>query len=395
MKRCMSLIFLILCTKGISQEIEFTKKLPFPDNPVSSELSLSYMSDAPNQLRAAVLAVKPVADKPDYYTIVMTSEDGGLNWKLKEEPLTNEAADPWILGMNQNQFVLSDISEGSKFHLKTFLNNGKEWAAPVSHGLGHDHATILKDSDNYYLFSTQKTSDNMLLYFYRGGKGIPVIQAYELFNGADFSVKKPVILESQIAIPVVLRGDWNGESSNRLEQMTSWLVFLDKSSLKLTTPQLMTMRSGAKHHVLVKGNEGTLFYFYTDVERKRLEVIKSNGSDQGWSELTLIAESENLINLDAASWHKDQAVIVFTKEEEKGIFQKYLCNVSAGLSISNTLKLGQQSKPDQRNGWAGRAWPQGGDYCGLISLNEDILYVMWSSAPDGIFKPYFSKINTK
>ena len=376
---------------GSAQKIEFIKKLPFPDSIVSSELTMSLHN---NHLVASILSVNPNAAKPGYRTILMESDNLGNSWSIRNEVHAEEAADPWVSILDDDQFIFTDISEGNRFHLQSFANNNGKWQPPISHGLGHDYATSLSDSGSHYIFSTQKIGLNMVLYVHKTENGASISQSIEVFNGADVSFKKPVFVNDQIAIPVVLRGSWDGKSSTYFNQMTSWLLMLDKQSLHASTPSLITNLSGAKHHILVKGND-KLYYFYTDVKRKELKVVASSDFGKSWGNSKLIAKSAYLLNLDAATWVKDQAVVVFTDEESEGSFQKYVWGMNEEMETLNRIRLGNLSRPDQRNGWAARAWPQGGDYCGMVPNESGELYIMWSAAPDGIFNPYFAKISLK
>ncbi|MCL6265987.1 hypothetical protein [Flagellimonas myxillae] len=379
---------LVLC-----QQVNFVQELPFPEGLISSESMLRYHEENPKKLMASILAVDPKAKDLEYYTVVLGSNDLGSSWSLENRIFSKEAADPWIHAPNKNQFILSDISEGNAFHLKTWEEKNGSWSSPTSHGFGHDHATIISDKEGHYLFSTQKLDNKMVLYVAKGNSSDMLLKSktIELFNGCDLSVKKPVFFQEKIAIPVVLRGEWDGKSSKPFGQMSSWLIMMDKETLETTAPLFMTNKSGAKHHILVNGND-ELYYFYTDVDRKKMEVIKLPASTSKWTAPTTLAESPHLINLDAVQWHGNKGVVLYTVEESPGNFQKYLLAIDPNLSWTAPVKLGPLSIPDERNGWAGRAWPQGGDYCGLISHLDGALYAVWSAAPKGIFKPYFSKI---
>ncbi|MGW9686152.1 hypothetical protein [Flagellimonas sp. 2504JD1-5] len=391
MNKILFAVISLLTVVGNAQEIKFIKKLPFPNSIVSSELTMSLYN---NHLIASILTVNPNALTPTYGTLLMESYNLGKDWAIRPAKHTKEAADPWITMLGGNKFVFTDISEGNRFHLQSFVTNNGKWEQPISHGVGHDYATVLSDSGSSYIFSTQKVGSDMVLYVYKTKNGTSKKRSIEVFNGVDLSFKKPVFVNDQIAIPVVLRGSWNGKSSTNFGQMTSWLLMLDKQSLDASTPLLITHLSGAKHHILVKGID-KLYYFFTDVERKELSVVMSSDLGKSWTKSKLVAKGDYLINLDAAVWYKDHAVIVFTNEESKGSFQKYVLHINEKMEASNPIKLGRLSRPDQRNGWAVRAWPQGGDYCGLVANEPDGLYIMWSSAPDGVFNPYFAKISIK
>ncbi len=367
--------------------------MPFPNQWISSESSLAISVTAPNQLMAAFLGVHPQAEKPEYQTVILHSYNHGKSWTTENRIFSNQAADPWLVGTNTDEFVFSDISEGNDFHLKTWSYKDGLWNSALSHGLGHDHTTLITDRNTDFLFSTQRKTKKKLLYVSTHVADTLGFRSksIELFNGCDFSVKKPVLLKNHIAIPVVLRGSLNGESAQNFRQMTSWLFLLDRNTFTISAPELITTKSGGKHHILVNGNE-ELYYCFTDMERKRLEVIKKATLDVSWSLPKTITSSEHLVNLDAAIWHNNSLVVIYTKETKPGHFQKYILVISKDLAIGSAIKLGPESVPDSRNGWALRAWPQGGDYCGLVASSNKLLYVVWSAAPDGLFKPYFSQI---
>ncbi|WP_420322243.1 hypothetical protein [Flagellimonas sp.] len=391
MKNILFIAILMCFIFGSAQKIEYVNRLPFPDTIVSSELAMSLHNE---HVVASILSVNPNASKPTYRTVIMESYDLGKNWNLRKEVHSGAAADPWIETLGDNRFIFTDISEGNRFHLQSLIYDNGMWHPPVSHGLGHDYATVQTDSGYYYIFSTQKQGPNMLLYVHKTKNGMSTSRSIEVFNNVDVSFKKPIFFDDKITIPFTLRGSWNGESKTPFNEMTSWLLVLDKQNLSVSAPSLITNLSGAKHHILIKGNN-KLYYFYTDVERKELSVIMSSDLGKSWGQSKLIARSSHLLNLDAAVWHKNQAVVIFTNEESEGSFQKYVLSIDEEMNTSNQEKLGALSRPDQRNGWAAKAWPQGGDYCGLVSYASDTLYAMWSAAPNGIFNPYFAKITLK
>lgn len=375
-----------------AQHLDFVRRLPFPDSLVSSEISIDRKG---NKLVAAILGVQPTAQNPFYHTVVLSSNNLGESWLTENTRLAEKAADPQIAFLNQQRFVLVDIGEGNQFHLKSYLNKDQSWIKETSHGMGHDYATILADSTGYYVFSTQKKNDRMSLFTYsqKGNQGNS--NSIDILNGADLSFKKPILNDSLILLPMVVRGKWDGKESTHFETMSSWLLPLNKRNLEPNTPIFMTHESGAKHHILLKGGNKALYFFFTDVKRKLLKWIASSDGGLTWTGSKPITKSEYLINLDAACWNGEYVVVVFTVEERKGVFQKYLMTVTEETNLQQVIELGEPSIPDNRNGWAARAWPQGGDYCGMIADDSGALYVIWSAATDGLFKPYFSKISFK
>ena len=121
-------------------------------------------------------------------------------------------------------------------------------------------------------------------------------------------------------------------------------------------------------------------------------MTRSSDLGMSWEKPMALVQNDLLVNLDAVAPLGNDIILMYTVEERAGAFQKYIGMMSSTGNLEAT-KLGELSIPDERNGWVIRAWPQGGDYAGLALSEEKTAFVVWSSAPSGLFRPFFTKVS--
>lgn len=400
LKTLCALYLMFIARQSMAQEVELVSSIILPKGYVSAELSLALDPTDPMHLMAAILCVDPKAKQATYTTLVYESHDLGVHWQLFSSLQPAKAADPWILLDGRGRVLLCDISEGNLFRLTSQIFDGSDWLPETDHGLGHDHGMLINDQggDAQYLISTQRKGANQYLYLARKELGSHIFNrdtTIEIFNNADYSAKQPMIRGENIIIPIVLRGSWSFEDTRAVpfKEMSSWLVTVNKKTYEVSAPALVTGRSGSRHHILVEGSADRLYYVYTDKSRQKLEVTMTSDAVR-WSLPLLLNDTtfSKDVNLDAAIWHNNALAIVATMRVNDTSYQKYLLSVDPDLKEVKTMTIGPRSNPDESSGWVLRAWPQGGDYCGLIGHPDGSLYVLWSSAQDGAFGPVFAKI---
>ena len=377
---------------GFTQEIAIGRiqTVPIPDSLISSE---QYLSHSNGHLSLAMLTVTKGLLQPAYSTRVMSYDLKGGAWEVEASARYEQAADPWIHRF-EDGILVSDISEGNRFHLKTERINLDGRKVMHTHGLGHDHSMILQDKIRgiSYLISTQKTATASCLYIAASpDQGLTFSTfIHSPFQGVNLSAKQPIISDKgMIHIPVVLTRSWGADLA--FDPMHTWLVTATEMGEVLSTPSFLTNRAGARHHLLLEiGNE--MIFLYTSAEQDKLEWIQTVDKNV-WSAPRSIPSTHTWFNLDAATTiNEREALVIWTERVSDNAYQKFVSLISTVRDEIMTVPLGVTSRPSDENGWVKRAWPQGGDYCGLVQISDHTFYCSWSHAIDGLFKPQFVKI---
>lgn len=409
------LLFNLLCLSVQSQQIQVStpRTLSMPPKYVSSECTLSRSNTNQNRLLATILIANPSSPKPNYHTKVLRSQDGGQSWQDQYYPPQPQAADPWGLQQANGTILIVDISEGRKFHLKVshFDPELQHWAAPISFGFGFDHCMLLSgiESQSVYLIATQKTQDDELQFQTRiliahsldGGRTFPTRHFHPLVNGLEFNAKQAYLhTNGTLLIPISLRGYFfkNEESPRPFAQMQTWLYPFYNHGATPGTPSFITNLSGRKHHWLVSNAQNTkqLYFAFTDVNQQRIGLLQSYNGGTSWTSPIWIHQDSNSIkSLDLSAMAinaRQEVAISWAKKVEEGCYQRMISIFTHQDQRLRSREIGPMTCPDNTNGWIKRAWPQGGDYCGLISNLDNSFYLLCSQPHEGSFRPHFTQI---
>lgn len=413
---CCTLLFLLHVLPIESQQIEVSipSTIALPPSHVSSECTLSRTGQDDSLLLAIVLTAKPSSQRPNYHTQVWQSLDDGQSWSHHNYPHLPQAADPWGVIWANGALLVADISEGNRFHLHTshFDPQSKQWAAPISFGFGFDHCMLLKGlaPKSVYLIATQKYQDEqahfqsrlLIGYSKDSGRTFHEVHYHELIQGLEFNAKQAFIHPNgTLLIPITLRGFFfeKQETSIPFEQMQTWLCPFSDHGANSGTPTFITTLSGRKHHWLIpnRQNPEHLFFAFTDVEQQRLGLIQSHNRGASWTAPTWIYQdtsSERTVDLSAmAINYQEDLAIAWAKKIGENCYQRMLTVLSPDKEHIIHQEIGARTCPDDSNGWVARAWPQGGDYCGLSISSDNRFHLLYSSPKNGRFEPHFTQIS--
>lgn len=416
------LYFLYLLTFNLfylslqGQKIQLTTPRTFslPSNYVSSECTLSQSNTDSKILLATILIADPSSPKPSYHTKVWQSENGGQSWQDLHYPPQPQAADPWGLQQANGTSLIADISEGGNFHLKVshFDATSQRGATPTSFGYGFDHCMLLPglESQSVYLIATQKIQDDQQQFQTRiliahstdGGSSFPVRHFHPLVQGVEFNAKQAYIHPNgTIMIPVSLRGYFFGkeEPPRPFLQMQTWLYPFYNQGARTGIPVFITNTSGHKHHWLISDgqNPDHLYFAFTDIKQQRLGLLQSHNAGASWTApLWIHQDSSSIKSLDLSAMAinaRQELAISWAKKIEENCYQRMISIFFTADQQLKTREIGLVACPDDTNGWIKRAWPQGGDYCGLVANRDNSFYLLYSYPLHGSFTPHFTQIN--
>ncbi len=410
-----TLLLLLSCKTLESQpvRVSYQSTITLSPTTVSSECTLSRTTQNDSLLLATVLTAEPNHPSPRYHTQVWQSQDGGQSWNNLKYPRLPQAADPWGVLWEHGTALIADISEGNRFHLCTshYESATNQWADPISFGYGFDHCMLLKGlaTESVFLIATQKYQDrqgqfqNRLLIGHSkdGGRSFPKKYWHELIHGLEFNAKQAYFHPNgTLMIPITIRGYFlqKKESPLPLEQMQSWLYPFYDHGARLGTPAFMTHLSGRKHHWLIANpqNPENLFFAFTDINQRKLGLIQSENGGATWTIPTWVfqdSSSAKSVDLSAMAMNSRQDLAIsWTKKTGGNCYRRMITLLSHENRQLVNQEIGPITCPDESNGWVGRAWPQGGDYCGLSANPDDSFHLLYTHPKQGRFTPHFTQI---
>lgn len=388
-------------------------QLPLAKGWVSSECILSSIESPSPALLATFLTAKPNTTTPEYHTQVWHSQDQGQNWHSRGYPALPQAADPWGLLQSNGAILIADISEGNRFHLQTtyYQPATSEWDEPISFGDGFDHCMLVPglNEQSVYLIATQKYRDHfnqlqsriIICHSEDGGRHFPKRYFHQLISGMEVNAKQAFIrADSTLMIPAVLNGYFpkDGDTSIRLQEMQSWLYPFHGRGRTAGTPSFITNLSGRWHHHLIQDKQepNLLYYAFTDVQQYRLGLTHSQDGGLSWSSVVWVHQdtsSVKSVDLSALAINgRGELAIAWVKKRPDNCYQRMISFLLPKNQQLLSEAIGFTPCPQEENGWVKRAWPQGGDYCGLVAKRDHSFDLLWSQPFNGRFTPHFSRI---
>lgn len=379
----------------------------------------------PNHLLISV-TVGVYPNRPYYYsTYILSSFDQGKAWKHFE--LTSpDAADPWCLILPNNQAVAADIGNGSRFrqYIHRSSDGGVTWKDSLSFGDGHDHGMLIDgkrptmSGRSLYLFSTQSKrnpgnfpkSEIFIARSEDSGKTFSSERHYSPFPNLDFNVKTPVVMEDgTLAIPLVTRGELPaGQNIMTTSIKTqSWLITSADEGKTFSQPLLITDISGTRHFDLrtaTRDSKENLYFLFSGEDKKGIYFVRSSDKGVSWTSPLRIDRNRqsNFVTEWGATAVTTSGIIGITwlelidQSSEKCYSLFFSASLNGGESFLPPVKVSSaKSCPGFDTGWFGNAWPQGGEYSGLVALSATEFLAVWADARSGKFELYQSRITVK
>jgi hypothetical protein len=434
LKRHVGLLVLLLIIQSIAgrllgqhKSIEINSPVPIPlpsSDRSTAECNLAIHPMDARYLLLSMLSANPFPKGNDYYTLPLVTFDGGKTWQASA-PGVPGAADPWGVITSMGTSVVADISGGEAYTLATRYSpdGGRTWEDTLSFGQGYDHSLLLVDDSDgpfqgsVYLVATQSLllgrTDTQLLVARStdGGRSFSRQHRHVPFRNVDFNAKTPVVLsDGTLLIPILIRGSYSPKTQTftAFDQMQSWLLTSTDGGKTFDPPLFIAHGSGWRHNLLAIDRSANrldhLYYVFAGPDRKGLFFTRSTDRGESWSEPVRIDGSTAAVpwtDLGAIAVSRQGNIgLVFTERQQSGATACYRTYFTASVDGGSTFLTPAPlhtdlSCPEKQNGWVANAWPQGGDYCGLVAFPDGSFFAVWSDARQGLFRSYSATIHLR
>lgn len=367
----------------------------------------------------------------DRTCVAFHSLDGGETWQRHDFPLSS-CFDPWVAITAEGDAVLSVLASDASlpdqpgglvvYHSE---DGGQTWAADaVGLGTGHDHQTMIVDLNSpdrrnwVYIVSSRDVEGE-------GGKehrGIFVVRSRD--GGRTFDTPVHVIpsnvmvnVETAMVLPdeallVPFVDPWRETPDGvvDIEHRRGWVLRSDDGGYSFSSPNFALEGCGPPRFSLSASaaDVGTSSQwrgrtYFACNERGGGAVLVAYSPDGGetWSEARRIhragADSATLRQVMAMAVSHDGILGVMWIERTGPATNEipypscYDVFFSASLDGGRTflaevpISTGRSCVNMDINGATARAWPNGGDYYGMVAISDNEFRLLWPEARDAIY----------
>jgi hypothetical protein len=350
----------------------------------------------------------------------LSSNDGGKTWTTSSTPA---GADPWCAIDTKGNISISYIYGGNYvLGTRASSDQGKTWSNELVIGSGYDHDLLLTDDSggpfagSTYLIATQSLRPDdrdpfiLVARSSDGGKTFENRNHFFPFRNVDLNAKSSVILsDGTLAMPIVVRGQFvEGTTAVTPMEHQNWLVTSTDGGKNFSSPKFIASATGRGHHVLVtsklKDRKDQLYYVFCGPQQKGIYCTVSRNKGESWSQPLRIDDGRdalyNIVGAVTVNQNNGNIGVLYNDRRDLSTGKCYdlyfAISTDGGNSFSQPVKVNSQNScPDEKQGWFVRAWPQGGDYCGLVAKPDGSFMAIWSDARSGSFKLYQAVLSLK
>lgn len=389
------------------------------DRPLVEPYLVAHPSD-PSHLLGGVIVID---EGEAYHCAAFVSFDGGHSWRRHDFPV-RECADPWIVlredgtalfaGLGAVEGLSDDVSGVYVFRSE---DGGRTWSEePVHLGDGHDHQTLVVDDSesrfagSFYLLSVQGTREEIT-----GGDRSTVFVARSDDGGRSFNEPTLIIpsnLNLNTMTPVVLADGTLAVSYNEfqrrgldervwLEREHSWLLLSNDGGQSFSAPLFISESCGKAFPTLTADRSttspyhGQLYWLCHDINRTRVYLHHSPDRGERWSDPVRVGRGPegshvrtpaiaiNDKGIVGISWYDTR------HDPESACTDLYFAaSLDGGRTFLAEVRVSSASScPDTaQNGWAGRRWPAGGDYSGLVATPDGVFHILWADSRENVYQ---------
>lgn len=401
----------------IEKEHLLSAEIPFPL--VESHMVVNPVNQK-HLLVAAITIKEPEKDNnSESYITLFQSYDGGLSWTYKQfNDDVTLGADPWIAINNKGVVVLTVLT-ASKITPQVCLlayvspDAGKTWGGnPFNLGTNHDREAVIVDpkTQNFIIVSNKiKRVEGAV----RSGifcaklspSGLFIESNWIPFSNVDITSTHPVYsTEGYLFIPFV---DYSF-NNQPLKTRRYWLVKSKNSGNNFSEPLLMTETQSVffSPNLLIdtSNHKNKLYLIKPDgitTNYNKISIISSDNMGETWSSPIRIDHSNDSIimrNVNATV-NKKGVVAVFWYDTRNDPANKnqdiyFTASLDGGKTFLKEQRVTTKSSFTQtiKNGWSAKRWPSGGDYSGIVAMEDGSFQIVWSDARSGIYQLYTSNI---
>ncbi len=414
--------------KGYAQEY-FQSQLTLGQNIQVSKANINFphvepslVVDPNNPLRLITASMMYTASGQPDQIVSYYSEDGGETWQSSSFQSTEiHGVDPWLAYDNSGVAYLTYLP--GVVHKS--MDHGKTWSKGVKlKGTKNPYDFIKISSSENYLYVTAsqnlrtKAGDRLgPISVVRVSKDLREIEdpVQILPGNINYQVGAPINIHDSdsLAVPFYELSD---SDDNLLEQNRIWISMTNNKAKSFLTPK-MTGFEGADPVLLAdKTDPRKLHLFWQARVDKSWYIHSSYSEDYGvhWSEpikvedinrnpgsagiLATVAMSQNgVIGLIWPNHKTDSSNkaygVYFTYSLDQGKTWSESSLISDKISHPNTK--GNEITIKNTDRFVSNRFRQGGDYYGLVSLENNVFRAVWSDNKTGTYQLWTAKIEIK
>ncbi len=377
----------------------------------------------PNHLvGVAIVVTEP--DLAESRCAAFASFDSGRTWARHDFELDEPCGDPWVAFAPDGTVLVALL--GDEVLVFRSTDGGRSWSdEPVSLGSSHDHQTMVvaqgetPGSGTVYVVSTQtaerpETGRRLSSVFVARStdNGLTFEDPERLFPlGLSFNTMTPVVLtDGMLVIPF---SDYSRVAANGdhiwLREQRDWVVTSSDGGRTFSVPFLVSTvceRSFPSMAVDLSSSpfRDRLYYICND---RDFEAIYLHFSPNGrrWSDPIRVnrvtsewKSPQPYVRTPAIAVSGDGVLGVSWYDGRNGggaylgIFRcqhiYFTASLDGGRSFLPAVPISKElSCPNTpENGEAGRRWPGGGDYHGLVARPDGDFQILWAESRGGLYE---------
>jgi len=384
-----------------------------------TEAHLAVNPNNPNHLVAGVIMVR-APDMSQLDCAALTSFDGGATWVSHElgEP---SCGDPWVAILPDDVVLFAVLgSEGLLVYRSA--DGGRTWPdTPLPMGRGHDHETMVVDETSgarngtVYLTSVHRTERpetgtlRDAVYIARSSDAGRSWEPHSFFPfNLSFNAMTPIVLSDGMLVVSFSDYSRRGQDGGGvwLDAQRDWVATSSDGGRTFSVPLFVTGSCERTFPTLgVDRSSGPyqdrLYYLCNDGDFEHVYLHHSSDRGESWSDPVVVSKGAgrrgyvrtpaiavNPEGVVGVSWYDGRN----DRARYRGIYRCQQMFFAASLDGGETFldeiqvstDLSCPDTPD--NGEAGRRWPAGGDYHGLVALPDGRFRIMWADSRDGKYQ---------
>ena len=392
------------------------KGLP-EDKPIVEPHLAAHPRD-PNHLVAGAI----VADAANPFSVSqvcasLATFDGGRTWSTHVFDIQG-CGDPWVAVGSDGDAWFTGLGRrataaGQRLWLFRSTDGGRTWLDPIDFGTGHDHQTLIVGSP--------ETASENVLYLVSGlGRNTPSARFHAFVARSDDRGKtwrEPLVLtpsnlnfnaiaggllpDGSLLLPFVdfQKPPFNS-SQGMLAQRRVWTYRIQKTSV--VSPPLFVSEACAGGHGLgfpslatVPGSTRAVLVCIGGSDKR---VLAQTSDDAiAWTASGVEAGTAASLQRVPSIAASRQGAVAVTWMDSRGMPDgcaqlRAALSQDAGrtFSASRPLSTAPSCSQSEKNGAAGRRWPNGGDYLGLAAGADGAFHALWADSRTGLSQLRFA-----
>jgi hypothetical protein len=386
--------------------------------------------DAGHLVGGVILVTKP--DLTERSCAALTSTDTGRTWKTHVFAV-RACGDPYAAILPDGtalMAMLGSVADTTHLHVFRSPDGGRTWSEhPVVFPGQHDHGTLVVDRFNgalpgsVYAVSQGSARDaggrrrQATLVARSSDGGITFGPATSVMLGNLWmTAMNPVVLsDGMLVVPWSNFGRIMADGEFAwLARELDWMVTSADGGKTFSTPLFVSDACGRTFPVLAVDASAGLYrdrLYWVCNDRTFEHVYLHYSADRGsrWSEPVVVnqdAGREPYARTAAIAVNRN-GVVGITWYDGRGDKTGDVAFRCQELFFTASLDGGRTFLPDVRvssakncpvtsaNGEAGRRWPAGGDYHGLVAAADGRFHVLWSDSRSGVYQVRAATIRVK